>query len=558
MAPSSSSLVPLLELDNSSLCDASWDAFGDVTRLASRGDEVASNCASRIMEAMGPRDYSMLLHSFVSSAEQREWEWLVRELCRCLEKMRGRPLLRCAVDATTLALTTAKSDQTSSSAALVLLAARLTSRPETAMCGTAYILKLARWDGFAGNPAELVELAARAGYDLDFLLGHLQRFRNRRRRRARYRREALKKYKVGKAEYDRRRRYYNKVEDEEDYDDMSESADSASSSENDEEPTGDEAESEEDDPTVGFLRNCPNRFSATGCARLVSRLAKAGATPKVWSLENRDAHFGHHAARLLARSSSRKGSDGCASDGAFLALVSAKRAPEAIRDKLARRALRIATNDPNPKTRSFAKRALHAVVAHSSQQQHKIAMLRDLVASSPNEPGGCVVDLVSATVGEGGPLEEAVVSNVLSRRLDKLLDDGKKGYDSLQGDLDGHLGGLGLARRLLLFRNARDLFPSAIACLRDRSQKLGELADTLRRRLRRPQLATWEPAAGDEIILAEDSPAPSHGEDGDFFEKFASNTPPPFQANEQSRYLLNLVAENLDYILQHPILEQRD
>lgn len=560
-------LEDLAVMDLKQLSDVSWEAFASVAQQ--HYDVKASEVAKRMHDALGSRDYCLVVQTRLSSIklEQREWVWLVRELCATFKNLSKVVAMSASRQASSVAMKNGQWEASVSSVALTELAWVLTRRFES--WGGAMTIRLARWDGLHDVKA-LMHLCTAAGLKLHFLLGHLRRFRYSRLARARKRRLKLAEYKAGQAELHRRRRHFvrddlkHRSSDEdvscgdEEVDDLSESADSASSASSDgglasssTSSGSDEDELLQDEHwTSRRVNRCARRLSGTGVARFVARLERAGLLPLVWSFEKRDAVLAEHAARLLTRSAAAKpGAAGCPCDGAELALRSAKRAPQWIRPTLARRLLRVATTHASPTTRSKAKRALLAVVLRTASRDELISSLLDQTVRP-----GCVIDCISAALYSEPPPSDTLLANVLQSTLEKLLFDGEKGYDALQNDLDAHVAALNLARRLLM--TGPDRFPVAKIALTDHKYRLEDLAATLRRRLRRPPLAPeCQVSKGSAFNLAAVVTTPPVLNINDLF---VSNLPPSFMNPDQSRYLLNLIAENLDYVVNCPLLRNHN
>lgn len=521
----------LLEADD--LSERGWDVFDGVAAAAPT-DDVARRVAARVLAALGPRDYLLLVQSRLAepSLPAEEWSWLVGEAANALGAMSPRAAAASAPGLARTAWRGAPEDAEVVARAATALARALAGRPETACCAVFVAVRLGRWDltplVFVG---ELLRICATAGADLDVLLSHGARFRRPR---------------LGRP----------KEEDE--------SAESASS-DSSQELSSDDDDDDDGEPATSLaqrgaqLRKANScRWSATGVARFIARLELAGLLPWPWSKQHRARLLAPVAARLASLPACREGCMGCATDGARLALLVAADAPHCTRRTLARRALRVATRYADGVARSDAKKSLSILVAFAPLPD-RVGLLRGLLETTSGiveDPGAfdrrgeagalaeaarnglataTALDCLRAAISrDTAPHLDDLVADVLQTRLRALVADGRLGYDSLHANLDAHVAALTLARKVKLFGLSQRVLTEA-------QPGLADLALTLRRRLRRPREAANVPAFPEAVpTISPDAtidpgvvPPPLYDEDND----------------DRRRFLLNLIAENLDYIL---------
>lgn len=513
------------------MSERGWDVFDDVAAAAPT-DDVARSVAARVLAALGPRDYLLLVQTRLADpSSSREWSWLVGEAAHALGAMSARAAAASAPGLARTAWRGVPEDVEVVAPAVTALARTLAGRPETACCAVCVAVRLGRWDSTPlSSVGELLRVCATAGADLDVLLSH----------GARFRRPRLGRPKEG--------------------DESAESASSDSSQD-------DELSSDDDDeePATSLAQQGAQlrkrnacRWSATGVARLVARLELAGLLPWPWSKPHRALQLAPVAARLVSLPACRSGCMGCATDGARLLLVVAADAPHRTRRTLARRALRVATRYADGVARADAKKSLSLLVAFAPLRD-RVGMLRSLLEATSGiveDPG------VFDRRGEAGALAEAardgpatatvldclrsvvsrdtasdlddLVTDALRTRLRALVADGRLGYDSLHANLDAHVAALTLARKVKLFGLSQRV-------LTDAQPDLADLALTLRRRLRRPREAAKSPTLPEAV--------PTISPDATIV---PGSVPPPLaddDNDDRRRFLLNLIAENLDYIL---------
>jgi len=270
------------------------------------------------------------------------------------------------------------------------------------------------------------------------------------------------------------------------------------------------------------------RWSATAVARLLVRLELADALPLAWSPRLRGHRLGLCAARLMTRSAARAGSYGAAKDGAQLLRHTRVVAGET----LLRRTKRVAARYADVASRTSAKAALRCLV-ESLKTEEAVVAVEKMLHSNPND-ADALDCLRSLMLRAFHPKVEALAQRTLDTRLEALLKDGDKGYDALHGNVDVHSATLGLARLLVL----KNLHVDVIA---EKKHRLRNLSQMLQRRLRRPEAARREPLA---LTTTEEKPREEHA-------SIVGGTP---GEKEQSRFLLHILAENLDYLLQDLLL----
>ena len=180
--------------------------------------------------------------------------------------------------------------------------------------------------------------------------------------------------------------------------------------------------------------------------------------------------------------------------------------------------------------------------AGPSTTERRAALLRDRLdaAHASTAPGasaaGCVLDCLGREVAlaRGGGAEadaiDAVAAAALEERFGRLAKDAAAGYDALHADLDAHLGGAAVGRRVAL---SPAPFPKARAALRAATAPR-DVAAMLRRRLNRPARAA-------DADAGREAPPACTGAEGKPDE--------PVGDPRAQRFMLHILAENLEYLV---------
>ena len=570
-------VAALAALDDDGLAEQVWDCYDGLALAASGGSAAAAAVAARVRGALSARERVLVVRTAVARCDDgAAWRWLAAEARDALARVAPERLGSVAPSCAAALWRSAVDDwvavrerelrgrpggglglEPAAAADAILAVAELAASNEDPRCRALAVrlaLLLARWDGLPASlpPRRLAALCAAAGFDVAAAVGAAcGRLRARRVRRAARQRSAFRRRKRAHAE--RAVALGARPEDVGGGDEGSSSSVDSASSGSDDSDRGD-SDSDAGDRAVvdgdrvsapataadlGCSRDRDLRWSAAGAARLLARLDAAGDLPKVWSRAGEWAALGPGAARLLSRSSCRAGGAGAPAAGAALALALLRRAGRcavardaALELRCGRRLLRVVAACADEAARRAARPAFRALVETADGGGRRRRLLG---APCPDGARGCVLDALRREAcrcaAAGGDAEtDAAVADALRGGLAALDRDVGRGYDALHARLDAHLGFLALARAVA----AAPALPAARAALAAGFGVLEPAATTLRSRLRRSAAAarSGDDAAPEATDAARETPAR-----------------PDDATPEGQRFLLHLLAENLDYVL---------
>jgi hypothetical protein len=567
-------LAALNSLDGETLAGQLWDVLGGLAVNCARGDATAQTVAARARAALTPREYAMALQpELTRCGEQATWCWLVDELHACLERVTmerassvapraGSAVWRTACLAVSQRQKAARKaldsdlvveedddggglevDADVAAAKVFGVATTLSQKCcETCRCVAVRLaLKLAAWDALPDDYAsQLWRLIRSCGVEPHRLLSVASQHRPRRLARARRRRKRFEKEKAAHKERCLglgARPEELPTKESTGHASSSSSGDSASSDSGRWDSSSQDSECEgrrlvRKDRHASALGAKPDpdlRWSLTGIARLVARengFAGPLARTHEWRL------VAPLAARLLSRHAQSEA--GAAAAGAQLlrSLVEANPLKmdrdEILERRCARRLARVAARAADPRARRAARPALAGLLATVFDDGRRTSLLS--ACFKKGDACGAVLDCLGRELVANPRGIDDLVATALRDRFASMDKDADAGYDALVLNLDAHVAVAALARRVALAGPGK--LPASVAALRDDAAPR-RVAELLRSRLRR---AVAAPNVGRETVPATtgsaDEPAKPGGE-------------PAAQ-----RFMLHLLAENLDYVLE--------
>mmetsp|Transcript_21760 Transcript_21760/g.28167 ORF Transcript_21760/g.28167 Transcript_21760/m.28167 type:complete len:535 (+) Transcript_21760:71-1675(+) len=513
-------------------------------------DRYDADQARILMETIGPRDYLLLVNTqFGEISEEKKFKFLCQQYgyaLKALGSRRSRPYA--AWDALNLVWRTATRLLYSENENKILVGETILELCEDvvqaheALIAGCIAIRLARWDGAIISVSflyRIIKICYAADVDLTQLLCHIDRFKHNRlhryEKRQQKRLEFLKKRDVCSAQ---------KEMSDSDFSDSIFSASSSSSSSSDADSDSSSDSSSDIDFTIRKRRKVPWRWSATGVARLLARLDSLNALPMVWNSTFFRPKLASAAIRLCARTSARPDAQSVASDGILLLRRSAHFCP--FPEIAIRRSLRIATIYLHPETRAYAQAAIREIFTNihfDSALQIIDRVLFNQKLKNFAVGLDCLRILLLKLLDD---TQRTTLDNrtaqILDHCLNQFIRHGQLGYDTLHANLEMHNATLTLSRMVVLLRNS---YSASVQAIITKYTLLSKLCTTLQGRLRRPPAATRSPTyllPADTIVLSSsESAPPATTNDG---------TSVVGHNKEENRFLLHLLVENLDYVLQ--------